>query len=151
MRGTRVCGKCGAVAEGELSDDSAACPKCGAIYAKVESTRSARPEPPAQVATRATPTPPATAHTEFLGDLRAASHYPTFRGVVNVTYWFWIALAVLTFVGAAGSLMLPFGGTASVIVGLLSGLLFILIGRFMKECALMLADLSDAAILIAQK
>ncbi|MBT2304699.1 hypothetical protein J7E70_30225 [Variovorax paradoxus] len=78
------------------------------------------------------------------------SHYPTFRGVVNLAYWFWIFLAVCSFLGGASSLIWSSGAMAP-IAGIFAGLLFLIVGRFMKEAALMLADLSDAAIRTAQK
>ncbi|SEB25043.1 hypothetical protein [Variovorax sp. YR216] len=87
----------------------------------------------------------------FIHELRANSNYPTFRLVVDLVYWFSILLAVVSFAGAVLALFWKGGNVASAIGAVLMGLLILLSGRVGKEAAMMLADLSDAAIHSAQK
>jgi hypothetical protein len=89
----------------------------------------------------------------FTERLRADSRYPTFRELVKIVFFVWMALAVLMALGGIVSLI-QIGGIAgfgALIVSLFFAVLFVVIGRISRELSLMLVDLSDAAVRIASR
>lgn len=141
-----TCIKCGhfnSAATGAATD---ACPKCGAIYAKLQQIFGARPEQTAvdsRAAVRRSPTEP------FIERLRAQSQYPAFRSVVGAFCVFGYVVAVLVFVAAA---MAVWRGEVGFFLG---GLVFAcaigVLSKVAKEASLMLADLSDAMVRVAER
>lgn len=89
----------------------------------------------------------------FARKLRAATLYPTFRQLVGVYYGLGLVLTALCLLGGFITLFTTSGATR--IGGFLGGLFFALlwavIAKVSKEMSLMLADLSDAAVLIAAR
>jgi phage FluMu protein Com len=141
-----TCIKCNHVNPNATGSAHDACPKCGVIYAKAQQAMA-----PATAVRR----PVANSRLEqssnqFIEELREASIYPTFRSVINLGYVLGLVLAVLLALGGlvggykAGSFGTAFGAVVAAIV-------IAVIARFMKEASLMLADMSDATVLMAKK
>ena len=158
----RKCLKCAHVNPAATGDALEACPSCGAIYSRVEAAFAARANgeqrppvvrPMVEPAPRAnTQIPDDTDVHAFADTLRAESLYPTFRSLVRVFYWFFILLSVIAAIGTLvtlfrGSGIGRIGGT---IGGVFMTLFFILIARLVSETSMMMADLSDAAVRIAE-
>ena len=151
-----------------------ACPNCGAIYAKVEDAaargKPIRPARSAAASTKDTSAPttlsqvdapsraldkPAPARAErmpaepsepFVKLMRRESLYPTFRSVVSIFFWLGI---LFVFVSAA---LAVFSMRGAVMAGTLAGLaMVVVLLSFMREASLMLADLSDAAVRMAER
>lgn len=172
----RNCQKCGQVNPTADQTDTAACPNCGAIYARVEAAIAAGnfrpiakrvapvesdslpPRPAIAVTTPTTITPalfnsiqPTQASDKpFIETLREGSQYPTFRGLVRLStvvgYVIWgLGGSVAFTVGLASKNIAPAFGAAFMAI------LMIVITRVTKEAFLMLADLSDAAVVAAEK
>lgn len=145
----KTCLKCGHANPSASGDPLEACPSCGAIYSRVEaawSTRTAQ----ARNAPSAAEAEPIEA---FALGLRLESLYPTFRGLVQIVYWVWVVLALLCFLGALIGLANGVGSARlwSLLGGVFLGVVFLIVGRVTREMALMLADLSDAAVRIASR
>lgn len=134
-------------------DVNEACPKCAAIYSRVEAYLKANPERsgpasrlPSAISTRLiAPTRsdiPSTA--EFVQDMRAQSLYPTFRALAKWTLR-------LTYVFALGAVIAAFklSGVGIGISTVVGALFFIVMATVAKEAALMIADLSDATVIQA--
>lgn len=137
-----TCLKCGLVNPGEVAN-TAACPRCGVIYAKAQSAPFRRSE--------SGPVTPDPTHGlgGYVRQLREQSLYPTFRAVVGVCYWVSVAVAAIVMIGGAVAFF-----RSGPVVGLstIGGAAFFwLIMRSFREAGLMLADLSDAAVRIAQQ
>lgn len=152
----KICQKCNHANPSATGDDLEACPQCGAIYSRVAAAMSARAQgvtaaPPRAAAPRPARTPASSG--SFIDRLRADSLYPTFRDLVRVIYFVWMALAAVALLGAVGALV--WGSGAARVGGFLMSLFFTLffavIAKVTKEAALMLADLSDAAVHIAAR
>lgn len=152
-----TCPKCGYQrTPNDINIPATECPRCGVIYAKAQ--------PPApRPAPRTSPAPPASTYGPvdpqpsflsnaagtFLEELRERSHYPAFRSVVTLVYLFGIVIAVAALVG---SLVVLFarGLVVPGIIGLVSAFFIFVMAKAGKEASLMVADLSDATIFMAQ-
>lgn len=152
-----TCPKCGYTRKPTDTAPDYECPRCGVVYAKVLQTElPASPELPAPL--RPSPSParqlPEDEEIEsFAARLRAESLYPTFRQLVGLFYVVWLVLAALVFAGGvAGTVWgegpMRFGVLLS---ATFAALLIVVLARVGREMALMLADLSDAAVRIASK
>ena len=81
----------------------------------------------------------------YLDRIRSESAYPAFRSVINVIALLFYCLGGLFFAGAflggfqSGSPFLLVAGAAM-------GLLYLIIGKVLKEISLMLADIADSVI-----
>ena len=156
----RRCLKCHHVNPAATMAADEACPQCGAIYSRVEAfvkskagAATAAPSPFSNAApamrhsTFGTPVAPGAAQNiaEFVQTLRAGSLYPTFRGLVRLVTWGWYLLALT-------SLIVPFvkplDGSAK-IMGVILSVFIVVMATAAREAALMLADLSDAAVITA--
>lgn len=147
----KTCLKCGHANPSASGDPLEACPKCGAIYSRVEAAWAATPRPAAE---RTAPRPEDAEPVEaFAVGLRIESLYPTFRGLVQIVYWVWVVLAVLCFAAALVGVATGDGAARlwSFLGGVFLGVVFLIVGRVTREMALMLADLSDAAVRIASR
>ena len=160
----KTCLKCGHPNPKASGDPLEACPSCGAIYSRVEAAWGVRPNgasagaaatAPAHAAPAVPVPPPAEADTvgEFAVWMRLESLYPTFRSLVQLVYWLFVALAVVCF---AGALVGAWNGVGAARVGtffggLVIGLLFLIVAKVSREMSLMLADLADAAVRIASR
>lgn len=138
----KTCIKCNHVNPTATGADTEACPRCGVIYAKAQPTL-ARPQTAPSGKRRQGAEP-------FIERLRADSLYPTFRSIVNIAHVLGQILAVLVLVtGLIGGYNLSSPGTA---VGTLIAAIFIsVLSRVAKEASLMLADMSDATVRMAQR
>ena len=139
-----TCIKCNHVNPNATGSAHDACPKCGVIYAKAQQAMApAVRRPVANSKLEHSP-------NQFIEELREASIYPTFRSVISLGYVLGLVLAVLLALGGivggykAGSFGTAFGAVFAAIV-------IAVIARFMKEASLMLADMSDATVLMAKK
>lgn len=147
----KTCLKCGHANPSASGDPLEACPSCGAIYSRVEAAWAATPRPAAErTALRPEDAEPVDA---FAVGLRIESLYPTFRGLVQIVYWVWVVLAVLCFAAALVGVTNGDGPARlwSFLAGVFLGVVFLIVGRVTREMALMLADLSDAAVRIASR
>lgn len=159
MRLTKRCEKCGGVTEVDVSDESAACGGCGAIFAKVHAARSPKPADSGPNTAAPSQFKPSTQRLAerakgdkpFLAELRAGTNYPTFRAFVNFFYWFWIVLAVLSAGSGLLALVRSDGAGFAPIAGLVLAVFFVFIGRLLREVSMMLADIGDATIRTAQR
>ncbi|MCK9987418.1 MAG: hypothetical protein AzoDbin1_03890 [Azoarcus sp.] len=168
---TTTCPKCNYTRQPSDTAPDYECPKCGVIYQKyLEAQRAQRAEAPARPATSAQPTQPAQARKAiaapvqtapdldddieaFTDRLRADSRYPTFRELVKIITYFWMALAALIALGGVVSLIKVggFAGFGILLTSLFFAALFVVVGRISREVSLMLVDLSDAAVRIASR
>lgn len=167
----RRCLKCDHLNPAADGGDLESCPKCGAIYSRVEAMAAAkgieavrRPRREPTLEAPADPAPIFSDRVEltspggsdfhaFAAVMRGQSLYPTFRGLTQVGHWLATALALLCL--ASGLISFFYGSGGMGTMGLLAGVglaLFIYIAsRVLKEMCLMLADLSDAAVRLAAK
>jgi DNA-directed RNA polymerase subunit RPC12/RpoP len=154
-----TCVKCGCENTNATGQDDDACPQCGALYAKARPT-GARPVPntrPAPLAATGTEdfkfkrtTQPAEMPRQFIDRLRHESLYPTFRAFAQFGFYFGAFIAVLVALGGAiawarekSFLTLVLAACAAVFVWL--------VAKALKEGSLMLADMSDAMVRMAEK
>lgn len=167
----RRCLKCDHLNQAADGGDLEACPKCGAIYSRVEATAAAkgiaavrRPRREPTLEAQADPAPIFSDRVELPGQrgsdlqafaavMRGQSLYPTFRGLVQLGYWVGIVLAVLC--ALAGFLSPVFGSDSDRVLGAIGGvffaLFFLISAKVAREMSLMLADLSDAAVRLAAR
>lgn len=161
----KTCQKCGHVNPAATGDDLEACPGCGAIYSRVAA---------AMAATAGKSTPGVAADLRdlrlaarsvgaaagssddthgFAENMRKLSLYPTFRGLVRLIYLAWMLLAVGAALGGVTALFMSSGlaRLGGLIGGVFLALFFAVIAKVTSEAALMLADLSDAAVQIAAR
>lgn len=153
----RTCVKCGHVNPQASSDPLAACPACGAIYAK---------------ATPSTPRAPGAARTQsgfggpsgfgqsglsrpaddgghndladFVARMREQSLYPTVRSLVR---WTFILMAFIAAVMAIAGLWQFFrGSTVPGAIGVGFALFLLTVSFVLRELSLMVIDLSDASV-----
>ncbi len=172
MSNPRSCKKCGHLHLQATHGELEACPECGAIYSRVEAAIKegkaaaftpqapkpkpipvAQPEPPPQAAAPAAPAPikpfePVIAQRPYIEELREQSNYPTFRSFVGFCTGFGYLIAGL--VAVAALLSLPTNNSSAGGIGIALAILIFILTKFGKEAALMLADLSDAAAIIAE-
>lgn len=152
---SRTCLKCNHVHPGATMSDTEACPKCGAIYSRVEAyvkAEQARPPSrarsteaqPSQLSARAPISKVDTA--EFVTTMRAKSLYPTFRGMVRIVAWLCYLMCVAVVVGGFIT-----GNGTTIIGAVFVALLLAVFTTAGKEAALMIADLSDATVLSAAR
>ncbi|MBO1249391.1 hypothetical protein J1777_06005 [Comamonas denitrificans] len=144
----KTCQKCGHINPTSTGDVMEACPNCSAIYSRVAQAMAQQ----AAKAVRPTAASP-RGIKEFAEQMRAASLYPTFRGLVHVIYLVMLVMAGLALV--MGLLALTKGEGMTRIAGFAGGVFFAIaifvFARVAKEGSLMLADLSDAAVQLAAK
>jgi hypothetical protein len=165
----RRCLKCDHLNPAADGGDLESCPKCGAIYSRVEAMAAAkgieavrRPRREPTLETVADPAPIFSDRVEpprqgvsdlqvFVSLMRGHSLYPTFRGLTQVGHWLGTALALLCL--ASGLISFFYGSGGMGMMGLLAGvglaLFSYIASRVLKEMSLMLADLSDAAVRLA--
>lgn len=163
----RTCQKCSHIHPTATGDELEACPQCGAIYSRVTAAMAAKAGPATTTGAadfQSSRSSPSFTHraaaardqedvNRFAEGMRQASLYPTFRGLVRVIYFVWMVLAALSFAGGVMALVSG-SGTARIggfIGGMFFALFFAVIAKVTKEAALMLADLSDAAVHIAAR
>lgn len=158
------CPKCGYTRTAADSAPDYECPACGVVYAKFLAQVSGDPQPTITASPSLASVSPQRAEWApeldsqfefelFADKLRSNSLYPVFRKLVALVYFFFVALAVLTLISGAAVAFLNTGGVriGGIVLGLIFGALFWIIGRVVREVSLMLADLSDAAVRIASK
>jgi hypothetical protein len=146
----KKCLKCGHTANFDATP-GLACPTCGAVYSKVEAMLARGGAPAQPVATKPVrASAPTEAQGPFIERLRGDSHYPSFRAAVRVIFWIFVVLALGMLVGGAAAAYAA--KTAGPLLGGLFGaILLTILAKVGKEASLMLADLSDAAVRMAQR
>lgn len=153
----KTCIKCGHINPQSTGDIVEACPKCGVIYAKAEAAMlkpAARPERVSELPSMPAPLSPRSTYHEpipFIDQLRADSHYPSFRSVVSLMYWFGVFVAVCLFLGSLYALFSKQGGLATAAIGTAVALFVFIMAKAGKEASLMIADMSDATVRMAQR
>jgi len=139
----RICAKCSHPNPDATGAATDACPACGAIYSKVQAAVS-NATPSATAPRRS-----ARGDAPFIDRLRAHSQYPTFRQVVGLFSVIGYVLAAIVGIGAVVS---GFSGSlAAAVGGIVFACLIVIFARFAKEASLMLADLSDAMVRMAER
>lgn len=138
-----------------MADDEA-CPSCGAIYSRVEAYLKAAQARPASsrragMAAQDSRFPPSRTSArlvdpDFVATMRDESLYPTFRGLVKIGQWLFYLLAVALVIGGFNA-----GDTRATIAALFGAALLVVIATAAKEAALMMADVSDAAVIRAAR
>lgn len=167
----RSCKKCSHLNPQATHAELEACPKCDAIYSRVEAAikdgkfvaftpqapkpkpiPAAQPEPPPQATVPIAPViqPPARqiAAQPYIEILREQTNYPNFRAFVNFCTGFGYFVAAIFIV--AGILGLATGNIAGAAIGICAAIFIVIISKFGKESFSMLADLSDSAAIIAE-
>ena len=144
----RICAKCSHPNPDATGAATDACPACGAIYAKVHAAVS-NATPSAAASRPAAPRRSGRGDAPFIDRLRADSQYPTFRQVVGLFSVIGYVLAAIVGIGAVVS---GFSGSlAAAVGGIVFACLIVIFARFAKEASLMLADLSDAMVRMAER
>ena len=87
----------------------------------------------------------------YLKQIRADTAYPTYRGIVGViTFLGYLLIVVYTLIGIVASLSgmrdNPAMGSVMLVGCILGAILGIVLVRFLKEVALMIADMVDSII-----
>lgn len=138
-----------------MAEDEA-CPNCGAIYSRVEAyirAEQARAAPPRP--TGLEPLPPSLGADPlldqmvapaFVARMRAQSLYPTFRGLVKLGTWLFYLLAIAMLIGG-----FQIGNSGATLAAFFGAALLAVIATAAKEAALMMADVSDAAVIRAAR
>lgn len=154
----KTCQKCGHPNPSASGDPMEACPECGAIYAKAqpplrrqESAASSAAWPPSAPAA---PLQSNEQTASFIERLRSQSNYPAFRSVVSVMFWLGQALAALVLIGGLISAfgLRAYGGSLGTFIGaLVFAVLISVFAKVGKEASLMLADMSDATVRMAER
>lgn len=158
----KVCQKCGHQNHLSTGAELEVCPSCKAIYARVDAAVAAGKLVPFDKRVQAEPVAPVTptapmpsmppvkrakrVQQPFINTLRSNSNYPNFRIIVGIFAWIGYALAALLFITAFfGSGMMVFQ-----FISFVMAVIIAIISKVGKEAALMIADLSDAAVVIAE-
>lgn len=156
---SRRCPKCQHINPQATMADDEACPSCDAIYSRVEAYLKAEQERSGapsrsfsaiQPRTKAQPihrTAERMVDPEFVATMRAESLYPTFRSLVRITTWLIYLLAVVT--GFVAIFRVE-DGTARISM-LVGAITMAVIATAAREAALMMADVSDAAVIRAAR
>ena len=142
---TRHCYKCGHDNEESTGDSLEACPKCGAIYTRVEAYMRAQKNN--MRSNRAPVTPEESA--DFVEEIRANSLYPNFRGTASFFYWLTVGAAGITLFSGIVAATKGIGGTYSFFVSFFIALFMTVIAKAGKELSFMLADMADASVFTA--
>lgn len=154
----KTCQKCGHQNTAATGAQLEACPGCNAIYSRVDaailagqltpfSPQKAQAAVAAKVQQEAKPAKrERNSGQPFIETLRAGSHYPNFRAIIGIFALLGYVLAAICAIGAAmsGSSAMVTGG------GIVLAAFIVVVSKVLKEASLMLADLSDAAVVIAE-
>lgn len=133
--------KCGQLAPYD-GEPPLECPKCGAIYARVEAALAA-----SRAAAEQSNQPQAISDVDDFADkMRAQSLYPAWRKIVGLFTVLGYVVAGLVLIGAFVTSKWSMG---AMIAGVGGAALIALFVKVSKELSLMLADLSDAAVRMA--
>lgn len=152
----KTCIKCGHVNPEASGDIVEACPKCGVIYAKAEAAMLkpvARPERVSELPSMPAPLPPRSTYHEpvpFIDQLRSESLYPSFRSVVSLLYWLGVVAAGCVLVGSLYALIAQ-GNIVAGAMGTAFAIFIFVMSKAGKEASLMIADMSDATVRMAQR
>lgn len=153
----KTCQKCGHQNPAATGAELEACPACNAIYSRVDAaikegrlTPFVQPKAQSVIANPQQESRPAKRERRggqpFIETLRENGNYPTFRTVTGV---FALLGYVCALVLAAAALMAG-PSMAEKVAGVAAAVFLAVICKVGKEAALMLADLSDAAVVIAE-
>ncbi len=155
----KTCIKCGHINPNAMGLDTDSCPKCGVIYAKAQpplSRTGGRAAAPATVASawpshRAPAAPRAAVPSDaYIDRLRAQSHYPAFRTVAGIFAILGYVVAALVLIAAIFASTRG-GGAGAGLGGLVFACVIAVFAKVAKEALLMLADLSDATVRMAER
>ncbi len=146
----RMCMKCGHVDRTEPTPE--ACPKCHTAYPRPtmstpSTSRAARQTGEFASSTlRRGPSDEGGRRRQFLSAIRAQSHYPAFRAIVGLFHWLLIAVAVIALVSALLS-----GDGLAIAGALTGGAILVIVARVGRDVSLMMADLTDTTVWMAEQ
>ena len=151
---SRHCLKCNHTNPAAAMTSEEACPQCGGIYSRIEAYVKAEKERVGPVSRSGPPTqapkpnpvkePERMVDAQFVDTMRAQSLYPTFRSLVKLTTWMLYLVALALVILATNA-----DGALAKISTILGAILLAVIATAAKEAALMMADVSDAAVIRA--
>ena len=163
---SETCLKCGHVNPLATGAQTEACPQCGAIYSRVKAAmasgqpvRTAKAvdsgfQTSAEGASPSAKTPVRAAakvrHGAYVDQLRAHTHYPTFRTVVRLGLFFGYFLAICALVGGAFSAFRSGGSAWHLLIGAGTGAFLYLLTRIWFELTVMIVDIADASVRTAE-
>lgn len=134
-----VCPKCSKLNANTTGASDEACPYCGVIYAKAQRSADVH-----RIRAKATQTVAAADGGRFIDQLRAESHYPTFRALVGLFYLVGLGLGLIILV--VGGVVAWQGSVVGGIAVVVASLIVLILVKVGKEVSLMVADMSDASI-----
>ena len=146
-----TCVKCGHVNHAATGLDSDSCPKCGVVYIKALSNYK-RPAP--REAGRSSfldAQPVDQLVDDFAKDMRKKSLYPYFRTVIGMAYWLGMLLVLIAVVTGVRYFFSASGESLKSIISFGGAAFLWLFVSALREASVMLADLSDATLRIAQR
>ncbi len=88
-----------------------------------------------------------TPKAQYIQRIRSQSSYPTFRtfvGVIALLFYIIGAICILVGISAGISQQGIGSGMFALFAGVLIGIIYIVIGKVIKEASLMLADIADS-------
>lgn len=149
----RTCLKCGHSNTLASGDQFEACPKCGAIYSRVEaamnsgfsvSTFDSKATASKTGSSRSSNSDP---HS-FAEKMREESIYPTYRSLTNAIYILGLCFAALWAIGGIIALFVGDGGGrfGGFSIGVILAIVTVFFSKLFREVSLMLCDMSDASI-----
>jgi len=88
---------------------------------------------------------------QYLDSVRSNTSYPVFRGIIGTITLIWYIVAAIEAVGAlfSGFAQMRYSfltGVGYIIVGAIAAVLTYAVARFLKEAALILADIADSTV-----
>lgn len=148
----RTCLKCGHSNNLATGDQLEACPKCGAIYSRVEAAMNSGFAVSAfdskATARNSTARASSSDPHSFAEKMREESIYPTYRSLTNAIYILGLCFAALWAIGGIIALFVGEGGgkVGGFVIGVLLAIVTIFFTKLFREVSLMLCDMSDASI-----
>lgn len=149
----RTCLKCGHSNNLATGDQLEACPKCGAIYSRVEAAMNSGFSA-SSFDSKATASKTGSARSSnsdphsFAEKMREESIYPTYRSLTNAIYILGLCFAALWALASIVVLFSADGGAkvGGFVIGVILAIVTVFFSKLFREVSLMLCDMSDASI-----
>ena len=148
----RTCLKCGQSNNLATGDQLEACPKCGAIYSRVEAAMNSgfsvsTFDSKATASNSAARSSSSDPHS-FAERMREESIYPTYRSLTNAIYILGLCFAALWVLGGVVSIFTSEGVSRffAPLVAIFLAIVTVFFSKLFREVSLMLCDMSDASI-----
>lgn len=149
----RTCLKCGHSNNLATGDQLEACPKCGAIYSRVEAAMNSgfaasSFDPTATASKTGSARSSSTDPHSFAEKMREESIYPTYRSLTNAIYILGLCFAALWALASIVVLFSADGGAkvGGFVIGVILAIVTVFFSKLFREVSLMLCDMSDASI-----